>query len=516
MSTNISTIDKNARIAIIGAAPAGLSTAWFLKKQGFTRVTVLEKLGRVGGLCKSITIDGRSYDLGANYLTWAYTETLAIANKVGAKRYKEKPYTSIDVKGKKPEPDGKVKDPYRPLKEAILVNPFTGQAISKWQFAKATLRYLKLRYELVSVIDRPDYLARINRDTHPELCKPFSEWLLDNKLGALGTLFEFPITIMGYGQLRDIPTPYALRYMSLKTFFPMVANQVPFVNLFFRWPKRFKLGFQRMWEKVSWLLNVRLNVDITEIRRSDDGIQIDFEIPQQELNDINKIKETMSFDYLILACPLTPDVFTKLGLQRNEGEMHISDKIVVNPYCMTTYWVDNMIMHEPVAPILPLLQRGKPWAVARQFQHKGNYFTQFYTRPTFLRISDEDVDGAPEDETWQVIKGGEWNAITTAEWNAVTNQEWDEIEKDVKKKVEILIEMLGGKIDPTKSRWRTYDRFTYFQHVTSKDIGDGYYEKLESQQGVDRTFYVGGVTDFELVEPIVKHSKYLVEKHFKV
>ena len=76
--------------------------------------------------------------------------------------------------------------------------------------------------------------------------------------------------------------------------------------------------------------------------------------------------------------------------------------------------------------------------------------------------------------------------------------------------------MLGGKIDPTESRWRTYDRFTYFQHVTSKDIGDGYYEKLESQQGVDRTFYVGGVTDFELVEPIVKHSKYLVEKHFKV
>ena len=100
MSTKSKSIDKNARIAIIGAGPAGLSTAWFLMKQGFKRVTVLEKLGRVGGLCKSITIDGMSYDLGANYLTWAYTETLAIADEVGAKRYKEKPYTSIDVKGK--------------------------------------------------------------------------------------------------------------------------------------------------------------------------------------------------------------------------------------------------------------------------------------------------------------------------------------------------------------------------------------------------------------------------------
>jgi hypothetical protein len=33
-------------------------------------------------------------------------------------------------------------------------------------------------------------------------------------------------------------------------------------------------------------------------------------------------------------------------------------------------------------------------------------------------------------------------------------------------------------------------------------------------QGNDTAFYVGGATDFELVEPIVAHSKYLVAKHF--
>ncbi len=92
-----STIDKTSRIAIVGAGPAGLSTAWFLSKQGFHNVTVLEKLGRVGGLCKSLTVDGMSFDLGANYVTWAYQETLAIAKEVGASTYAEKPYTSIDV-----------------------------------------------------------------------------------------------------------------------------------------------------------------------------------------------------------------------------------------------------------------------------------------------------------------------------------------------------------------------------------------------------------------------------------
>jgi len=37
---------------------------------------------------------------------------------------------------------------------------------------------------------------------------------------------------------------------------------------------------------------------------------------------------------------------------------------------------------------------------------------------------------------------------------------------------------------------------------------------LARMQGADRTFYVGGATDFELVEPIVVHSKSIVEKHF--
>ena len=49
------------------------------------------------------------------------------------------------------------------------------------------------------------------------------------------------------------------------------------------------------------------------------------------------------------------------------------------------------------------------------------------------------------------------------------------------------------------------------EHV---EIGQGYYRKLEDLQGADHIFYVGGVTDFELVEPIVQHSKYLVEMHF--
>ena len=107
----------------------------------------------------------------------------------------------------------------------------------------------------------------------------------------------------------------------------------------------------------------------------------------------------MELDYLILACPLTPDVFQQLGLERTKNEVEMSRKIKVNPYCMTTYWVENMQMPQPIAPILPLPERGRPWEVARQFQHKGNYFTQFYTR-----TDDSDCDRTLDKEKLRRIE----------------------------------------------------------------------------------------------------------------
>ena len=93
--------------------------AWYLSKKKYYNVTVLEKLGRVGGLCKSLTVDGMSYDLGANYVTWHYTETLKIAKEVGATTYEEKPYTSLEIT------DEESKAQFRSFEKAILYNPYT-------------------------------------------------------------------------------------------------------------------------------------------------------------------------------------------------------------------------------------------------------------------------------------------------------------------------------------------------------------------------------------------------------
>jgi hypothetical protein len=459
-------ISKTSKIVIVGAGPAGLSTAWFLKKNGYTNVTILEKLGRVGGLCKSITIGGQSFDIGANYTTWAYQETFKIAKEVGATTYEEKPYTSIDLDA------DETGFKYRSFKDAILHDPDTDKKISLFTFVVAAVRYLSIRRKLSDIIDAPGYLDNIH--LHPELCIPFKEWLKKNDLAALETLFSFPITIMGYGKLEEIAAPYALRYMSLRTFFPMVFGGLPFVSWFIgKWPRRFTFGFQRLWERVAWRTDVRLNVNITSIIRTPEEITVNFEYPEQNLNEIKTVKETQHYDYMFFAAPLVPDVFKKLGLIPNANELSISARVKINPYCMTTFWVDMKDMPAPIAPVLPIPVNGIPWAVARQFQDNGNKFTQFYTRPT-EKQNDEDVI----------------------------------------KQVRRLVKLMNGKIDETDSRWHTFDKFTYFQHFTAEDFLSGVYNDIANMQGKDNTFYVGGATDFELVEPIVNHSKYIVEKHF--
>lgn len=46
-------MDKNIRICIIGAGPAGTSTAMYLEKAGYNNYVIYEKTNRVGGKCLS-------------------------------------------------------------------------------------------------------------------------------------------------------------------------------------------------------------------------------------------------------------------------------------------------------------------------------------------------------------------------------------------------------------------------------------------------------------------------------
>jgi hypothetical protein len=125
----------------------------------------------------------------------------------------------------------------------VLYNPYTKGTICLLAFFWAAIRYLCVRWELSGIIDPPDYLDTIHE--HSELC----------------------ITMMGYGQFEDIAAPYALRYMWLRTFFPMVFGRWPITWFVGSWPRRFTDGFQRLWERVSWRIDALIHIKLTRRRR---------------------------------------------------------------------------------------------------------------------------------------------------------------------------------------------------------------------------------------------------------
>lgn len=462
----------DAPIAIVGAGPAGLSAAWFLREQGYTNVTVLERAGRIGGLCETITENGHSYDLGANYITWQYTETRRIARAVGAETYFEDPYSAMKVPADPAQPVQ-----YENFLQAMRVDDRTGQTVPVLRYAGLALKYLWLRLGLSAVIDRPSFAGV---EQHPDLCKPFSAWLDDHGLGALRRLFEIPVTIMGYGTLDEIATPYVLKYIGPRTFVPMLLFGVPVLRHLMPWPRRFVQGFQRMWQRVSWQLNVRTNIDVMRIERQAGGVRIHFRDKGQLLDRSEKFATHMDFERVLIACQLCPPVLGRM-MALTEPELKLFGDIKTHTYTMYTATVRNLKLPSPIVVTFPLAPEGTPWGVTQQWKDQGSFVTQFY-----VQLPGEDC----------------------------TAQRGSDDYARVAEACERLIGQMGGQAVPESQAWRSFDAYPYFQHVTVEAFRRGWYTELEALQGLDRTYYLGGATSFELIEPIVQYAKHIVQTHF--
>ena len=75
------------------------------------------------------------------------------------------------------------------------------------------------------------------------------------------------------------------------------------------------------------------------------------------------------------------------------------------------------------------------------------------------------------------------------------------------------VQAFGGRIN-AKDDWHSYDAWLYFEHVSADEFRAGYYDRWEQLQGQNRTFYVGGLFDFDYVEGVVGYSRATVERHF--
>lgn len=463
------TIDRNSRILILGAGAGGLSAAYYLRRYGYKNVTVFEKLGRVGGLCRSVTEDNQSFDLGAAVISPDYREVRRMARRVGARLDRVEGAAAFRVdNGTQPQDD---QAPYHRLLHYLA----GGDSLAaRWRFYWLCVRYLWKRFQMRRTFKRAGWAGIASRD---DLNVPFPEWLRCNGLEELKRLFEIPVTAFGYGDLEEIAAPYVLRYLSPGSFLALLLSASRFSWLV---PsrlllQRFRFGFQRFWERIAWDLNVRLNTTVEAIERDDaGGITITYRHPLQMLGGVaTHVADRAKFDYLIIACPLLKRELEKF-LVLTEEELRLQAKVRFIPYAAASFEIADVLLPERVAFHLPLPPRGRPMIVWQA--HAENELMAFYARLTTDSPSDED-------------------------------------ERLLREQIEHYVQAFGGQIREDDD-WHSYDAWLYFKHVSVEVLRAGYFDEWEKLQGASRTFYVGGLFDFDFVEGITRYSRQLVETHF--
>ena len=448
-------IPFEARICIIGAGPAGLSHAYYLRKAGYDNVTILEANGKVGGKCESLTFNHRSFDMGANYLTPDYVHIMRMARDVGARLYTEK--------------------------GPIVFNPATRQFSKLFKavtegtttlaFLWNALRYFWIRWKLNGVLPAAGNMGLAGQE---DLMVTLDEWLDRHDLGNLKRLFSIPVTMMGYGRLEEIPAPYVLRYIGLGTFRTMLLFGA---GLSLSYPKRFVDGFQRFWERVSWQLDVRTNVRVTQVVRRDSGVTVQYQelgLPG-ELVPPEPRQET--YDYLVLSCPLTLDTLEPfLDLRAEESAQFSPEKVRHNLFGITLLNGGGFRKKYRVFHILPLAEIDHPSIFAHQF---------------------------PENPAFEIYMP----------MSANYNRNGQDGIALMKQRAVALVRDLGA--NSSEKDILHYDLWRYFFHVDLDDFKAGYYDQLEKMQGTNRTFYNMGLNSFELIEPIARYSKYLVDHYYE-
>ncbi len=299
-------IPFSAKICIIGAGPAGLSHAHYLNKAGYTQVEMLEINTEVGGKSHTVNFNNRSFDMGANYLTPDYTHVMEMAREVGAKMYHEKsPVAYNPATGE-----------FTPLFKAVL------EGTNFFAFFISSIRYFFIRWKLNKVLP---FAGNMGLSHRADLMVSFDQWLDNHRLGNLKRLFSIPTTMMGYGELKEIPAPYVLRYIGVGTFRTMLLFGA---GLSIAYPKRFVEGFQRFWQRISWSLNITTSVVIKEVKRANGKVRIKYD--HYKMHDVGQkiVSFDKEFDYLVLSCPLNLETLEPfLDLRDNEKAMFSPEKV---------------------------------------------------------------------------------------------------------------------------------------------------------------------------------------------
>jgi hypothetical protein len=452
------------RVCVLGAGASGISTARLLVRRGY-EVQVLERSDRVGGMCRSIayvepdTGERRFFDVGANYITKDYREVRALAQELNLELVTDTAFqnqVALDVGTGRVVP-GKVR---------------VNEGISRVSFLCASVKYLWLLRRYRDVVQKPGFVGVADK---PDLLRPFDQWLDAHGLNALARLFMIPITAFGYGQLDEVPTPAAMKYIDSGRFLSMLATGL---NLKQSWPRRVRDGFGTLMERAAAELDVETDVRVDRVVRREGRVEV----------HVRGEAEPRVYDRLVVAMP--PDkAVDLLDATDDERRLFAPGVIEYRDFRITTAEVPGfpyqVVLELEAAPDgggrYPGGARnpGHPWIFGKQWD--DSRLLLFYAN-------------VPHDTTEHAVRE--------------------------QARLDCEVALRAGR----QGRWAAphkYQRWPeYFPHVSIDDMrdfagtGEGWYDLVQALQGQQSTYWVHGVIAFELVEAIMEYAREVVEGHF--
>lgn len=211
-------------------------------------------------------------------------------------------------------------------------------------------------------------------------------------------------------------------------------------------------GIQKLWKKVAERHDVRYNTQIKHIERNN-------HITVQTSNG------KLEFDELLLSCPLDNALSFIDGTDLEDA---LFSKIRYNDYQTYACIVDDFPNQTGFIPDhFRAAKKGHPMFWYRRYNGSNLY--------TIYVLGD-----------------------------------WKMTEAQITENIKTTINKLGGKLIKVHS----VDRWKYFPHVTTDDMHNGYFDKLEDMQGTNHTFYIGELLNFSTVELTAAQAKSLVERYF--
>ena len=293
----------------------------------------------------------------------------------------------------------------------------------------------------------------------PDLYQDFQTFSERHGIKPIADVFEPFFVACGYGYYKEVPAIYILKLMKmmLRVFQFDLLGHIPGVQL--AGLQTVAGGFQEIWRRTASHLNVQTKSKLTSIRRISENGSPKLELRLGERTEV--------FDRVVSSLPL-PELNEIMDV--NDFERNLFSK--VKTY---SYWVS--LFHE------------SQLAKGRSFFMKESTHAETLGQPIVLanRYQNSDL----------------WVAYQLAD------PSWSPIELATLLKTGV--QKLGGDLTELvlQKRW------DYFPHVKTRDLQEGFYQKLEAMQGEHGFYFVGGIMGFETTEHSAEYAKNLIETKFR-